>query len=82
MLWFIFGAPLILFTLYVKNETSTNQLFNRLKLKGHTVDSKITSTASKVQIAKVEKKTSVQGTIHKMNKDNLPTNKRKKRGKG
>ncbi len=78
LLFIILVAPLALFLFYIKNDIQGIRLFNRLKLKGHNVDSKISSTAKKVQIASVDKATSVQGKLAKMNKENLPSKRKDK----
>ncbi|NOQ75734.1 MAG: hypothetical protein GQ574_27250 [Crocinitomix sp.] len=75
--YLIFAAPLALFVLFIKSDTSAIRLFNRVKLKGHNVNSKIRSTSSKVRIAAVDNTVNTQTDILQQ----LPTDRKESQGK-
>lgn len=70
-------APFTIMLVYLRFDTSVLADFNRLKLKGHRMGSKISSSSSKDRIASVENTKSASAALRKINRDNLPSNKKK-----
>lgn len=72
----LFVGPWIILVVVLKFENDSQSQFNRVKLKGHVHNSKLTSTSAKTNISKVDNVQSMTGAIKKFNKENLPSNKK------
>ena len=83
--WIICGLfsaiPLSIMLIYFKMDTENQSHFNRIKLKGHVASPKLTSTASKVNIAQVKNTKGITGHVQKINQENLPSKKKENKGK-